>query len=179
MKTFTWCALLATGSLFWGSCRKDPLSNLSSSESRIYITQFDSTVNFTTYKTFSVSDSATLLLNGQYAGLVRDSADSLFIADFEQGMSSRGYTLVDSSQSPDLSVNVTHISNTFPVYYGSYLVHTSGMAYDMFDLKNAATGGKQPKDIWSALIQGEQVFNPANVGAEVDTVFAQSAYLKQ
>lgn len=179
MKTFTWCALVATGCLLSVSCRKDPLSNLGSAESRVYITHFDSSVNFTTFSTFSVSDSAALVLNGRYAGMVRDSADSLFIVDFKQEMVARGYTLVDTSQSPNLEVDITHISNSFPGYYESYLVPASGVAYDMFDVKDSADNGGVSKDIWSALIQGQQVFDPANVGAEVDTLFAQSTYLKQ
>ena len=43
-----------------GSCTKDPVNKLSSEETRIYITNHDSTVNFSSFKTFSIADSVVL-----------------------------------------------------------------------------------------------------------------------
>ena len=47
------------------ACTKDPLKNLSNEESRIYITQRDSTINFTAFKTFSIADSVAYINNNQ------------------------------------------------------------------------------------------------------------------
>jgi len=198
--------ILVSGALLWQSCRKEPLNHLSNDESRIYITQFDSTVSFNSYKTFSVSDSVLLLVNGQDVGMVLDSADSLFIQTFKTAMQQVGYTLVARTDSPNLAVNLTHLNSNyvavtyfndygnywnpyywgyggysygFPYYYSAYQVNEDALAFDMFDLKNATANGKQLKDIWSALIKGEDIFNPANVSAEVGILFSQSPYLKQ
>ena len=48
------------------SCTKNSaVNNLSNPDTRIYITQRDSTVNFSSYKTFSIDDSVTVVDNGQ------------------------------------------------------------------------------------------------------------------
>jgi hypothetical protein len=206
MKTYFRLGLIASGLLvILGSCRKEPLNNLSTSDTRIYITQFDSTATFSSYSTFSVSDSVAVLQNGQSVGMERTAADSLFIQAFTSAMQTAGYTLVTKEQSPNLGINLTHVINSyigvtyfsdygsywnpyywgyygygygFPYYYVAYQVNVEGMAFDMFDLKNA-TANKQLKDIWSALIQGQGIFNTANIPTEVGYLFSQSTYLKQ
>src|SRR5437868_14710355 len=50
------------------SCSKDPLNNMTEEESRIYITNHDSTVNFSSYKTYSIVDSVALVDNNRLAG---------------------------------------------------------------------------------------------------------------
>jgi hypothetical protein len=205
MKKYLGLLILASGALLWQSCRKEPLNHLSNDESRIYITQHDSTADFTTYKTFGVSDSVALLVNGKFDGMRRDSADSLFIAGFTAAMEQAGYTAAPVSDSPNLIINLTHLSNNyvgvtyfsdygdywdpydfgyggygygFPDYYTAYQVSEDALAFDMFDVQHAARN-KQLKDVWSALIKGEGIFTPANVSSEVGILFSQSPYLKQ
>jgi hypothetical protein len=206
MKTYLRLLVIASGVLIGQGCRKDPLNHLSSAESRIFITQHDTAISFSSYKTFSVSDSVLLLVNDQNAGSELDSADSLFISNFTTSMQTAGFTLVPKNDSPDLAVNLTHLSENyigvtyfsdygnywdpyywgyggygydFPYYYSAYQVNEDAMAFDMFDLKNAADNGNKLVDVWSALIKGQDIFSPANIPAEVDTLFAQSSYLKQ
>ena len=50
------CQCIYTG------CTKQPVDNLSTDESRIYITDHDSTVNFSNYKTYSISDSVAVII---------------------------------------------------------------------------------------------------------------------
>ncbi len=206
MKTYFRLGLMTAGLLVvLGSCRKEPLNNLSTDDTRIYITQFDSSATFSSYSTFSVSDSVAVLQNGQRVGMERTPADSLFIQAFTAAMQKAGYTLVTKEQSPNLGINLTHIYNAyvgvtyfsdygnywnpyywgyygygygFPYYYAAYQVTVEGMAFDMFDLKNA-TANKQLTDIWSALIQGEGIFYTSNIPTEVGYLFSQSTYLKQ
>jgi hypothetical protein len=52
-------------SLFYIGCSKEPLKNLTPEESRIYITDHDSSVSFSDYKTFSISDSIAVIDNGE------------------------------------------------------------------------------------------------------------------
>lgn len=204
MKKSLWgLMILCGGALLWQGCRKEPLNHLDNDETRIYITQYDTTANFSTYRTFSVADSVALLVNGQSVGMELGPAESAFIRSLDSAMEKVGYTLVSREASPDLAINLTHISTNyvgvtyfsdygdywdggywgydygygFPYYYAAYQINQEALAFDMFDLKNAAAN-KQLKDIWSALIKGEDIFNTANVSAEVDTVFAASPYLK-
>jgi hypothetical protein len=203
MKKHWGLMILCGGALLWQSCRKEPLNHLSTNETRIYITQYDTTANFTSYRTFSVADSVALLINGQNAGMELGPGESAFIQAFSSAMLKAGYTQVAREASPDLAVNLTHISNNyvgltyfddygdywdpyywgygygygFPGYYAAYSINEEALAFDMFDLKNAGTN-KQLKDVWSALIKGEGIFDTTSVPAEVDTLFAESPYLK-
>lgn len=54
-KSLVWLSVMALGIVFTG-CSKDPLSNLTSEELRIYITDYDLQANFSEFKTFSISD---------------------------------------------------------------------------------------------------------------------------
>jgi hypothetical protein len=203
MKKYWGLAVLCGAALAWQSCRKEPLNHLSSAETRIYITQYDTTANFTTYKTFSVADSVALLINGHNVGMELGPGETAFIKAVDSAMTAAGYTQVARESSPDLAINLTHISTNyvgvtyfsdygdywdsyywgygygyyFPGYFSAYSINEDALAIDMFDLKNAGSS-KQLKDVWSALIKGEDIFNTANISAEVDTLFAQSPYLK-
>jgi hypothetical protein len=78
------------------SCRKDPLNNLSSDESRIYITNYDTTASFSSYKTFSVDDSVTVILNNQLLGRELSPFDSTALA--QVGKKHAGHGLHAGSQ---------------------------------------------------------------------------------
>ncbi|HVV05675.1 MAG TPA: DUF4136 domain-containing protein [Puia sp.] len=130
MKTIGWLtggALLTI--LAFGSCRKDPLNNLTNDESRIYITNYDTTANFSSYKTFSVTDSVDVIQDNQLYGRERSSYDSLLLAAISSSLQQRGYQLVARESSPDLAVNVARVYNTstgvfsygdYWDYYGDY-----------------------------------------------------------
>jgi len=92
-------------------CKKDPLNHMTDEESRIYITDHDSTVNFSNYKTFSVSDSVALIQNGKKKMQLND-ADAAYIQAVKGEMEARGYTLVSREASPDLGLTVNRIIST-------------------------------------------------------------------
>jgi len=114
------------------SCRKEPLNNLSQDESRIYITNRDSTANFSSFGTFSISDSVTVVDN-DHATKELTAVDQAYIDAVKKYMQQAGYTLVNKNSSPDLGVNVTRIYQTssgvisYPDYWGYY-----GGYYDPF-----------------------------------------------
>jgi hypothetical protein len=205
MKKYLGFWVLVFGPLLWQSCRKEPLNHLTPDESVIYITQRDTAIKFTAYTTFSVNDSVAVLQNGQPVGMARGPVDSVFIQAFATSMQQAGYILVAKTDSPNLAINLTHIYNNyvayayfsdygdywdpyywgyggygygFPYYYAAYSISQDALAVDMFDLKNAVAK-KQLTDVWSALIQGPGVYQQASAAAEVDSLFSQSAYLKQ
>jgi hypothetical protein len=115
--------------LFLGSCKKNPLNNLNNDESRIYITNYDTTANFSAYSTFSITDSVTIVQDNQFAGRSHDAYDVNVIDAMTQQMTQRGYQLVNRSATPDLAINISRVYSTSTVlfsytdywgYYGSY-----------------------------------------------------------
>jgi len=200
-------AIAASVTILTG-CAKDPLNNLTEDESRIYITNHDSTYNFTSAHTFTIADSVAVINNSQFAGKDLTSYDQQLIAAIKTVMARQGYTLVDKNSAPDLAVAVSVYSSDhtgiisyndyggyygdywdpyywgypgysyyYPSYYGVYNFNETTLAIDMFDLKDAA-GSNQLKNVWSALIRGSGIFNPAKVDTQVQTLFDQSPYLK-
>lgn len=201
-----WVSILALGTMFT-SCSKDPLANLTTEESRIYITNHDSTKNFKSFHTFSISDSVAVINDGQVSKQLNET-DQAFINAVKSEMQASGYTLVSKSATPDLGINITRIYNTstgivsyrnYYDYYGSYWnpydwgyggygyyspysyatysVREGAMSVDMFNLRDAATNSKI-EVIWTGLIRGSGIFTAATASDQVKMLFNQSPYLK-
>lgn len=108
------------------SCAKDPVKNLSDNDSRIYITNYDSTVNFTSFSTFHVSDSVAVVNDGRLEMKSASAADAAIIQAVKDEMLQRGYTEVAKDNNPDLGINVSHVINSYtglvsyPSYWGYY-----------------------------------------------------------
>jgi hypothetical protein len=186
------------------ACRKDVLKNLSNEESRIYITQRDSTVNFATFNTFSIADSVAYINNNQM--VARYSAvDSQFIAAVKAQMQQRGFVLVPKNQKPDLGITVSRVYSTyqgiveysnnyydywdpfywgyggssyfFPSYYGVYQYTEGALSIDMLNLRDAPTTN-QIRSVWNGFIRGSGIFDTQNVSTQVQALFNQSPYLQ-
>lgn len=112
--------------LLLNSCTKDPIKNLSDEESRIYITNYDSTAQFGAFKTYSISDSVAVISNGQLKEKTQTDADAALISAVKDNMQQRGYQLVDKNNNPDLGISVNKIISTqtgimsYPSYWGYY-----------------------------------------------------------
>ena len=205
-KTGAWLAVVAM-MLLLGACQKDAVSNLSTEESRIYITDHDSTVNFSSYKTYSISDSVRVIDDNQSTKQM-DEADAAYVAAVKKYMDQMGYTMVDKSSHPDLGVDISHIINTstgvvsYPDYWGYYdayndpfywgyggydyyvpysydiyTVRQGALSIDLLDLKNAATSNKINL-VWTGVIRGEGIFDASTADSQVKALFDQSPYLK-
>jgi hypothetical protein len=193
--------------LVCGSCGKDALNNLSAEESRIYITNRDSTADFSSYRTFSIVDSVAVIQNNQRQ-FQRTSADAALLQLITEQMQDRGYTKVSRSDDPDLGINVTRVSNAYlnivqypydwwnspaywdPVYwgypgysyyfppmFGYYQTREDILTIDMIDLKDAQKD-QQLTGVWNATLKGQGVLNSDNYPSEIKAVFDQSPYLK-
>lgn len=189
------------------SCSKDPLANLTSEESRIYITDHDSTKDFKNFTTFSISDSVAVSNNGQPSKQQND-VDLAFINAVKTEMQNAGYTLVSKGASPDLAINLTRIYNTstgvvsynnYYDYYGSYWdpfdygyggygyyspysyatysIREGALSIDMLDLKDAPITNKI-EVVWTGLIRGSGIFDGATAASQVNALYNQSPYLK-
>ncbi len=200
-------AVLSVCAAAFFGCTKEPLNHLTQEESRIYVTNSDSTISFSNYKTYSISDSVAVLNNGgSYKDLT--PVDQAYIDAVNKYMQQRGYTLVSKESKPDIGININRIYNTstgyvsyddywddyggywnpyywgyagydyyIPPSYGIYQVTEGAMSIDMLDLKDA--GSKNTIDvIWNGLVRGEGIFVSANADSIVKALFDQSTYLK-
>jgi hypothetical protein len=190
------------------SCRKDPLKDMTDEESRIYITNRDSTVDFTSYSTFSIVDSvAVLSRNSDSARKALTTYDKQLIASVTAAMKQRGYTLVDKSAKPDLGINLTRIDNSYtsigwnPGWWGGpgywdagwwgypgggwywpsyYTVYQVNERQTAIDLFDLKNAKNDKFNvIWNSLWRGSGVWSTNNVDPMVQASFAQSAYLSK
>ncbi len=207
MKIISLLAALIGISAVYTGCAKEPLDNINSNESRIYITDHDSSVNFSGFKTYSISDSVAVIQNGQSA-MQLNGTDSAYIAAVKKYMSQAGYVQVAKTQTPDLGVNVNHIISTasgvitygnywgdyggywdpyywgYPGYgyyvpyaYSVYQIREGAISVDILDLKDAASN-KKINVIWTGLIRGSGIFNASIADSQIQALFQQSPYLK-
>jgi hypothetical protein len=190
------------------SCTKEPVNHLTQAETRIYITNHDSAVNFAAFHTFSVADSVAVIENNQLVQKDLNAFDAQFITALKTAMQQRGYTLVDKSSNPDLAINVSRIYNNYsgvvsytdywgdyygywdPYYWGypgyNYYFPTYYGVYSIsegglsVDMFDLkdAASNNELKYLWSGLVRGEGVFVPANIDNHVKTLFDQSVYIK-
>lgn len=188
------------------SCTKDPASNLSNEESRIYITDHDSSVNFSNYHTYSIPDSVAVIENGKSSMEINDVGQA-YIDAVKKYMDNAGYVLVGRKDNPDLGVDVNHIINTatgvisygdywdnysgywnpyywgypgygyyIPYAYSIYQIKEGAYAIDLLDLKNASAHEKI-NVIWTGMIRGAGITNPDVADSQVKALFDQSSYL--
>ena len=193
---------------FMASCTKDPLRNMTEEESRIYITNYDSSVDFGSYSTFSIVDSVAIIDDNRFAGAERSSWDAAFLSALADIMKARGYVQVPRSNDPDLGINVSRLYNTYsgiisyPDYWGGY-----GGYYDPYYWGYSGypyyfpprygvyqvTEGAMSVDmldlknsestnriagIWTGLIRGSGIFNSSSIQSQVNALFEQSPYLR-
>ena len=124
IKGMAGCVAMAVFTL--SSCAKDPLKNLSNDDSRIYITNYDSTTSFSSFKTYSIADSVAVIDNGTLQKRIANEAEAAIIQAIKSNMQERGFQLVDKNKNPDLGINVTKIISTqtglvsYPSYWGYY-----------------------------------------------------------
>src|SRR5215203_2694097 len=125
----SWLVYLWIVGFFLSNCTKDPLDNLTQEESRIYVTNYDTTVSFSNYKTFRIADSIAIVTNNQLQGRERTAVDARFIDAVVNNLQQRGYVRVNSGQVADLGVTVSAITNTstqvvsyrdYGNFYGGY-----------------------------------------------------------
>ncbi|HET7115893.1 MAG TPA: DUF4136 domain-containing protein [Hanamia sp.] len=198
---------LAGFSLLYTGCTKEPLNHLTNDESRIYITDHDSTVNFSNYKTFSISDSVAVINNGQ-ASMQLNDVDAAYISAVKKYMEQEGYSLVSNNDNPDVGVDVNRIISTstgvisygdywnfygdywdpyywgypgygyyIPYAYSVYQIREGAVSVDILDLKNAPED-KKINVIWTGLIRGSGIFDASVADSQVKALFDQSPYLK-
>jgi len=163
--------LLAFGLIVFASCRKSPdLNQLSASFAVQTSKQPDA--NFSSYKTYFISDTIALRTTDPKDTLWFDDKAQQLVDAVKKNMTARGYTLVnDNHSNPDLGLGLTAIKDLnvgviypgwwwgywggcywgycgYPPYYPwygggiVYSIPTGTIILDMIDLKNAGSNGK-------------------------------------
>lgn len=209
MKRMIGLAMLALTSVaLLSSCTKDPMSNLSEEESRIYITNKNNSADFSTYKTYSIPDSVYVVSNNQFQGGQASTWDLQALGAVRNALESRGYVRVSRSQSPDLGINVSRLYNTttnvvdmqnywggYGGYYDPYYWGYGGYGYGypsyyaLVESTEAlmsveildlknASANRTINLIWNGVIRGSGVFTSNAVTSGVQALFQQSPYIK-
>jgi len=184
------------------SCSKDPISDLSTEETLVYVTNHDKAANYTQYKTFSIVDSVLVVENGQ-AGTALTELDRDVLVRIMTNMEKLGYKYVRPQDKPDVGINASWISNTYlnvvsqplsnyyggywggggfgygyPNYYQYYQTNENYWLISMLDFKNPNTVDKTFNVVWDAQIRGAGINDRQFVDTMVDSIFGQSSYLK-
>lgn len=103
-------------------CSKDPMDDLSSEDSRVYTTYRDTAVQFSSYATFKIADSVSVVVDGTQEAKDLQPIDSAYIASVKKYLTAAGYQESTGSATADLGVNVNILINHSNVYYsyGAY-----------------------------------------------------------
>ena len=126
MKNILIMTVVGAGIMSFTACQKDPLKNLTPAESRIYVTNHDSTADFSSFKTFSIADSVGYFEDNQALGKDLSEFDATAIAAVRSAMQTRGFQLVNRTDSPDLGITVSRVYSTstgimsYPGYWDNY-----------------------------------------------------------
>ncbi|RYY21835.1 MAG: DUF4136 domain-containing protein [Chitinophagaceae bacterium] len=189
-------------------CSKDPLRDMTEEESRIYITNRDSSVNFSSFNTFSISDSVTVISNNRLEGKEISNTDQLFVNAVRKQMTDRGFREVPRNANPELGINVSRIYNSstgvisYPDYWGGYndfydpfywgypgYGYNFPRSYGVYEITEGALSvdildikdaneSKTINGIWNGLVRGTGVFQSYNAETNIKALFDQSTYIR-
>ncbi|GAB4049478.1 DUF4136 domain-containing protein [Spirosoma litoris] len=108
------------------ACRENAINDLSPADSPVYITNYDQSVNFGQYKTFSLPDSVIVESNDAYA-MAQNSISTRFVTNVASALTSRGFQRVAKGDSADLGVAIIRVNNQYTgiasnpySYYSNY-----------------------------------------------------------
>ena len=171
MKTKLILLLMGAG-LMLASCTKYPPSSDRLLEDLAVITQYDTKVNFNSFRTYSLVTSIVKITNKDTTQVTNSTAMAV-LGQVDKDMQARGFAPVMPPAKADLGIQVVYYENTYvytysydywgypyyswyypyyPVYYSSY---TAGMLnIDLVDLKTVTAGSDKLYVRWNAYIRG-------------------------
>lgn len=121
-----WAILLLAIGTALTACRENAINDLSPADSPVYITNYDRSVNFGQYKTFSLPDSVIIQSNDSYAA-VKNSISDRFVSNVAAGLTAKGFQRVSKGQTADLGVAIVFVNNQYTgiasnpySYYSNY-----------------------------------------------------------
>lgn len=200
--------ILAGSLLAMPGCKKDVANDLTNEETQIYITNYDSTAAFGSYRTYAIADSVAVIRDGRQSQKEKNATDDAYTASIDKYMQARGYTKVLRSQNPDIGITLNQLIYTSttlvsyddyyngyggywdPGYWGyggygygipySYGVYQSTEAMLSIDMLDLknAAAKNRISVIWTGLIRGSGIYSSSLADTQVGALFNQSAYLK-
>ncbi|MBD2753181.1 DUF4136 domain-containing protein [Spirosoma validum] len=121
-----WAILLLTLGGALTACRENAINDLSPTDTPVYITNYDRSVNFGQYKTFSLPDSVIIQSNDSYAA-VKNSISDRFVTNVAAALTAKGFQRVTKGQTADLGVAIIRVNNLYTgiasnpySYYSNY-----------------------------------------------------------
>ena len=103
--------LLALGGALT-ACRDNAVNGLTPQESQVYITNYDRSIDFSKYKTFSLPDSVVVQSNDQIT-TVRGDIENRFITNVATALQAKGFSRVAKGQPADIGVAVVRVNNRY------------------------------------------------------------------
>ncbi|MFD2935554.1 DUF4136 domain-containing protein [Spirosoma flavum] len=126
VKWSVWASLLLLVGGGLTACRENAINDLSPADSPVYITNYDRSVNFSQYKTFSLPDSVVIESNDAYSTGQTDIS-SRFVTNVANSLTAKGFKRVTRGDSADLGVAIIRVNNQYTgvasnpySYYSSY-----------------------------------------------------------
>ena len=199
MKAKLGLLILGVGMAFTLSCTKYPAETDRLLEDLAVITQYDTKVDFNTYKTYSIT-SYIMKVTDKDTIPITDQTAVAVLAEIDKNMQARGFVKSAAAVKPDLGIEVFYFENTtvytyyydywgyypyggyyypyYPVYYASY---TTGLAsIQLMDLKNVDPVKQLIYCRWNAGIRGllTGTHTTSDITARVDQAFIQTPQLK-
>lgn len=108
------------------ACRESALNDLSPADSPVYITNYDRSINFSQYRTFSLPDSVVIQSNDNYVA-VKNSVADRFVSNVAAALTAKGFQRVARGQAADLGVAIIRVNNQYTgvasnpySYYSNY-----------------------------------------------------------
>jgi len=193
--------------LIMTGCAKEPLNNLSEDEARLYITNRNDSISFSSYTTFRITDSVAVIRNNQLQEHSRAAYDAQLIEAVAARMEQNGFTRVQAGTTPDIGIAISRVYNdqtgviSYPDYWGGYGGYWDpyywgypGYGYYFpsiigtytvtdgavsVDMFDVKNAGENNnlRFLWNGLIRGSGTFSQSNIDRNVQALFDQSAYL--
>ena len=121
-----WIVLLTIVGGGLTACRDNAVKDLSPADSPVYITNYDRSVNFGQYKTFSLPDSVVVQSNDSYATAQTDLSTRL-VTNVANALTAKGFQRVSRGTNADLGVAIIRVNNQYTgiasdpySYYSNY-----------------------------------------------------------
>jgi hypothetical protein len=188
-------------------CSKYPTYDVNTSDLDMVWTNYDEAADFTNYKTYYLPDSIILDdsdLSDEEKEHLQEYYESI-VEQVVENMTARNFVRVDSSDTPDIGMGISILTQTtyvysyswwwyYPPYWGypgygyyypwsTYLgsYEEGAVVIDMSDLKNINHSTKQIDALWAAMIGGVLTGNSALIDTRlygyIDEAYEQSPYL--
>jgi hypothetical protein len=118
------CGLYAALFLLINSCiSPDPLTELSVEDKDVYVTNRDTTVDFSQYRTYAIVDSVKFVSRSFDSAGTTVSSSPLILSTVNEELQRAGFVRTDTSQHPDVGISVTvlRFEDEVPVQYYPYV----------------------------------------------------------